>query len=90
MADSRQRECGSCGAAIRWGETTTGGRMPLDFRATSSGNVWIRPDGKLRVLSAIEAGRARANAIVLWMPHHATCVKPKRHTVPRAQETLDL
>lgn len=82
--------CQSCGAPIRWGVTTAGGRMPLDASPAPAGNVWIRPDGKLRILNEQEAARARAAGYVLHMSHHATCPTAGRHRTPRAQETLDL
>lgn len=64
--------------------------MPLDPAPTPLGNVWIRDDGKLRVLNEEEAARGRAAGAVLYMPHHATCPNRGRHGVPRAQEALDL
>lgn len=86
----RQPECRSCGRPIRWGDTVDGGRMPLDAAPTSLGNVFIRDDGRLRTLNALEAERGRAAGAVLWMPHHATCPSRGRHGVSRAQEVLAL
>lgn len=83
-------ECSSCGRAVRWGVTTTGARMPLDVAPAPLGNVWIRGDGKLRVLSEPERARARTAGYVLYVPHHATCPSVAQHRVSPAQEALDV
>ncbi len=64
--------------------------MPLDAAPSSLGCVFVREDGKLRVLSAAEAERGRKAGVLLWMPHHATCPSAGRHAVPRAQEALPI
>lgn len=63
--------------------------MPLDVAPSPLGNVWIREDGKLRVLSRGEAQRGRETGAVLFMPHHATCPARERHErVGRNQPSL--
>lgn len=83
-------ECQSCGRPVRWGVTTAGARMPLDHAPSTLGNVWIREDGKLRVLNADEAARAAAAGEVLWMSHFASCPNAAAHGVSRAQESMEL
>lgn len=72
-------ECRSCGAVIRWGVTTQGGRMPLDAAPAPLGNVFVLEDGRLRVLSNEEAERERSAGAVLYVSHHATCPSADRH-----------
>jgi hypothetical protein len=71
--------CGSCGAPMRWGITTaTGARMPLDPEPSQEGSVWIRPDGKLRALDAVERVRALEAGEPLYVTHWETCPAAER------------
>jgi hypothetical protein len=72
--------CGSCGAPMRWGVTSTSGaRMPLDPVPSSEGSVWIRPDGRLRALTAVERVRALEAGEELYRTHWETCPAAERH-----------
>lgn len=84
-------KCQSCGGPMRWGLTTRDQRMPLDPEPTREGNVWIRPDGRLRVLSNTERQRALDAGQALYLPHHATCPSAARHRkVSREQMGMEL
>lgn len=82
--------CELCGQPMRWGVTTSGARMPLDPDPTPDGNVWIRQDGRLRVLTADEIARAPETGVELYMPHHATCTNGRALAVNRQQLRLEL
>ena len=70
--------CRSCKASVRWVNTHTGRRMPLDAWPNAEGNVVVQ-DGLLpgefvgHVLAGADLADARARGERLWMPHHATC-----------------
>lgn len=63
-------DCRSCGAPMRWVETSAGRRMPLDPDPSSAGNVVIEADGKARVLPPVEAARYTGEK---FTSHFATC-----------------
>jgi hypothetical protein len=61
--------CRTCGAAIRWASTPSGGRMPLDLPSVK--RVVIGPDGLARVLDTFTS-------------HFQTCPNADHHRKPRS------
>lgn len=83
--------CRSCRVGVRWVETVTGSRMPLDPDPTPDGNVEFthpdREEGPVRVLKASElAGdctRYRYKSHFATCPHARTWSKGK---TPQARD----
>lgn len=77
--------CNSCGAPIRWVETPTGKRMPLDPEPVVGGNIEIGDDGIARVFGKAEADVRAANGDLLHKSHFATCPTASQHRQPKAR-----
>lgn len=74
--------CRSCGAAVVWGLTKTGKRMPVDAAPVIGGNVVMVAgnDGpELLVLAKPEVERRRGLGLPTHTSHFATCPHAAGH-----------
>lgn len=72
--------CRSCGAPVRWVETTSGRRMPLDPTPNAKGNVYLEPGvPTATVFGNLQADARKALAGRLYLSHFATCPDADDH-----------
>lgn len=65
-------DCVSCGAALRWGVTGTGKRMPVDAQPSVDGNL-VLDRGAIYVLAGERLVAWRAENRPLYTSHFVTC-----------------
>lgn len=82
MPELERGRCRSCGAAILWGETANGAKMPLDAEPHVNGNIAIRA-GVIVVLPKEDLFSERREGEVRYKSHFASCTHPERHRKPR-------
>lgn len=72
-ARGKASHCRACGAAIWWGETETGSRMPLDPLPRPRGNVIRIPQGRRMVLRVLGQGDLPVVGRPAYQSHYASC-----------------
>jgi hypothetical protein len=83
-------KCRSCGAEIRWIETTAGKHMPCNplgvrywAQEKAKGKV-ITPNGE--VLSCVFEGDERQATGIGYVPHWSTCKSANQHRKKEVQD----
>jgi len=68
--------CRSCNQEIRWCETATGQKMPVDLMPEADGSLMILPTGRIRVVPVEDRAACVAP---LYKSHFATCPHAEQH-----------
>lgn len=70
-----EAKCRWCKKPIKWADTETRRKMPLDRDPNPAGNVQL-VNGVATILAGLLLDEARESNTVLHMPHFATCPSP--------------
>ena len=70
--------CRSCNAEIRWFNTASGKKIPINVGVSPFGNIRVC-DGVAIVLSKLLLAEAYDRAEELYVSHYATCPNASEH-----------
>lgn len=71
--------CRSCGAAIRWTQTNSGKRMPVDAAPHPDGNVYVDFDSAPPAAAVYAPAHVPPHTVPLYRSHFATCPHATMH-----------
>ena len=76
--------CNSCGAPIRWAETTNGRRMPVNAEPDPDGNVvLLYPSPGAALAMIVDPGQTTLDDAPRYLSHFATCPNADQHRKDR-------
>lgn len=84
MRSVQIRYCNSCGAPIRWAETLSGAKMPVDAEPHPEGNLIACPSVGPNVVAVYKREELRLLAQAhpnaeRWRSHFASCPDAAKH-----------